>query len=258
MDISPKLRLFVESPLTEGRSLNLEQKQLHYLLHVMRAQAGDTLALFNGRDGEWLARIGDSSKRSVTLMLERQLRPQTPEPDLWLIFAPVKRARIDFIAEKATELGVSALLPVFTRHTAMTRVNEDRLQAIATEAAEQCERLTVPEVRSAQSLESLLAAWPSERRLILLDEGGGGLPIAEALAEGVQEPAAVLVGPEGGFSKSELDGLRALSFATPVGLGPRILRADTAVIAALSCFQAMCGDWRTPPVVRCCSSEIKG
>jgi 16S rRNA (uracil1498-N3)-methyltransferase len=162
------------------------------------------------------------------------------------LFAPVKRARIDFIAEKATELGVSALVPVFTRHTVMTRVNDERLRAIAIEAAEQCERLSVPEVRAAASLDILLAAWPTDRKLLLLDEGGGGAPIADALAHVAPGPAALLVGPEGGFAKSELDGLRALSFATPVGLGPRILRADTAVIAALSCFQALCGDWRTP------------
>ncbi len=250
MDISPKLRLFVDSPLVEGDRLCLDQKQAHYLLHVMRAQAGAEVALFNGRDGEWLSRIGEAAKRTVVLSLERPLRPQAAEPDLWLLFAPVKRARIDVIAEKATELGVSALWPVFTRHTAMTRVNEDRLRLIAVEAAEQCERLSVPEVHPAQPLESVLAAWPSGRRLVLLDEAGGGVPIAAALAAGFCGPAAVLVGPEGGFSKSELDGLRALSFATSVGLGPRILRADTAVIAALSCFQALCGDWRTPPTVR--------
>ncbi|HXP97165.1 MAG TPA: 16S rRNA (uracil(1498)-N(3))-methyltransferase [Telmatospirillum sp.] len=246
MDISPKVRLFVDASLTEGASLVLEQKQTHYLLNVMRSQIGTPVALFNGRDGEWLARINHAGKRDLTVAIERQLRPQTPEPDLWLLFAPVKRARIDFIAEKATELGVSALVPVFTRHTVMSRVNEDRLKAIAVEAAEQCERLSVPEVRDSTALETVLQTWSASRRLFLLDEGGGGVPIADALAGGAVGPAAVLVGPEGGFSKSELDGLRALSFATPVGLGPRILRADTAVIAALSCFQALCGDWRAP------------
>jgi 16S rRNA (uracil1498-N3)-methyltransferase len=250
MDISPKVRLFVDAPLAADGRLGLEQKQAHYLLHVMRSAVGAEVALFNGRDGEWQARIVEAAKRSVVVVPERQLRPQVLEPDLWLLFAPVKRARIDFIAEKATELGVSVLAPVLTRHTAVTRVNEERLQAIAIEAAEQCERLSVPEVRSAESLDTLLAGWPVGRHLILLDESGGGLPIARALEGLIAGPAAVLVGPEGGFAKSELDGLRALSFATPVGLGPRILRADTAVIAALSCFQAMCGDWRTPPAVR--------
>jgi 16S rRNA (uracil1498-N3)-methyltransferase len=178
------------------------------------------------------------------------LRNQRPEPDLWLLFAPVKRQRIDSIVEKATELGVSQLFPVFTRHTVMTRVNDDRLQAIAIEAAEQCERLSVPPVHRPLSLEERLADWPAERRLVLLDEGGGGRPIADALTDIGHGPVAVLVGPEGGFAKSELDALRRLSFACPVGLGPRILRADTAVIAALSCFQAICGDWRTSPNAR--------
>lgn len=250
MDISPKLRLFVEGSLAEGKSLDLDQKQIHYLLHVMRVQTGAEIALFNGRDGEWLAHVSEVSKRSLVMTAERRLRPQIAEPDLWLLFAPVKRARIDFIVEKATELGVSVLAPVFTRHTVMSRVNDERLRAIAIEAAEQCERVSVPEVRAPVSLDALLSAWPDGRRLILLDEGGGGAPIASALAGGVAGPVAVLVGPEGGFSKSELDALRALSFATPVGLGPRILRADTAVIAALSCFQALCGDWQAPSAVR--------
>ncbi|MDR3435938.1 16S rRNA (uracil(1498)-N(3))-methyltransferase [Telmatospirillum sp.] len=250
MDISPKVRLFVDVPLAVGAPVALEQSQAHYLLHVMRAEIGTPVALFNGQDGEWAARLTATSKRGATLVADRQLRLQQPEPDLWLLFAPVKRARIDIIVEKATELGVSALFPVFTRHTAMTRVNEERLRAIAQEAAEQCERLSVPTVQTAGPLDGLLAGWQGDRRLILLDEGGGGRPIAEALAGQTGGPAAILVGPEGGFAKSELDALRRLSFACPVGLGPRILRADTAVIAALSCYQAMCGDWRTPSGVR--------
>jgi 16S rRNA (uracil1498-N3)-methyltransferase len=249
MDISPKVRLFVDVSLAEGGTFSLEQKQAHYLLNVMRSQVGTSVALFNGRDGEWIARIKEATKRDVVLALERRLRPQTSERDLWLLFAPIKRARIDFIAEKATELGVSALIPVFTQHTVMTRVNEDRLRLIAVEAAEQCERLDVPDVRTAVSLDTLLATWPPERKLIHLDESGGGAPIADALVKLRPGPAAILVGPEGGFAKSELDGLRALSFATAVGLGPRILRADTAAIAALSCFQALCGDWRRPAAV---------
>lgn len=247
MDASPKLRLFVEAPLAAGAAVALGPDQAHYLCNVMRAQTGAAIALFNGGDGEWRGRIVETGKKKALLTIEAQIRPQEAEPDLWLIFAPVKRARIDFIAEKATELGVSVLQPVFTRHTVMSRVNDDRLRAIAIEAAEQCERLSVPEVRDPLPLDGLLAGWPAERRLILLDEGGGGRPVAEALAALPPGPAAVLVGPEGGFAKTELDALRALSFAVPVGLGPRILRADTAVVAALSCFQALCGDWRRPP-----------
>lgn len=247
MDISPKVRLFVAQPLGGGGAVALDQAQAHYLLHVMRAGPGTMVALFNGRDGEWLARIDQVSKRGATLMVADQTRPQSAEPDLWLLFAPVKRARIDIIVEKAGELGVSELFPVFTRHTVMTRVNGERLSAIAIEASEQCERLSVPTVHEARSLEEMLAGWPAGRRLILLDEGGGGRPVAEAFADLGDGPAAILVGPEGGFAKSELDALRRLSFACPVDLGPRILRADTAVIAALSCFQAICGDWRVPP-----------
>lgn len=247
MDVSPpKLRLFVDATLAEGQRVALGPEQAHYLLHVMRAPLGSPVAVFNGRDGEWRASVAEAAKRGAALAVETRLRPQAAEPDLWLLFAPVKRARIDFIAEKATELGVSALVPVFTRHTAMTRVNEERLRAIAIEAAEQSERLTVPEVQVSRNLDAVLAEWPADRRLLLLDETGGGRPIGEALASGWKEPAALLVGPEGGFAKSELDGFARLSFATPVGLGPRVLRADTAVVAALACFQALCGDWCNP------------
>jgi len=213
----------------------------------MRAAVGTSVALFNGRDGEWRASLVETGKKKALLAVEDLLRAQAPEPDLWLLFAPVKRARIDFIAEKATELGVSVLQPVFTKHTVMSRVNDDRLRSIAVEAAEQCERLSVPDVRDPISLDALLANWPEGRKLILLDEGGGGRPVAEVLAGLADGPAALLVGPEGGFAKSELDALRSLSFAVPVGLGPRILRADTAVVAALSCYQAIRGDWRLAP-----------
>jgi 16S rRNA (uracil1498-N3)-methyltransferase len=247
MDILPKLRLFVDAPLTSGAAVPVTAGQSHYLLHVMRVQTGGEIAAFNGRDGEWRATVR-ADKRSVGLTVTTSLRAQSVEPDLWLLFAPVKRARIDFIVEKATELGVSAFLPVWTQRTMASRVNGDRLSAIAVEAAEQCERLTVPQVREPRELEAVLSVWPSNRPLLLLDEGGGGQPIAEALAGLSAGPAALLVGPEGGFAKSELDALRALSFSVPVGLGPRILRADTAALAALACYQATCGDWRTSPV----------
>ena len=250
MDTPPKLRLFVAAPLGEGGTVTVEQAQAHYLRNVMRAAIGASVALFNGRDGEWRAELVGVNKRGATLALGSRMRDQMAEPDLWLVFAPVKRARIDLIVEKATELGVSALFPVFTRHTAVTRVNDHRLTAIAVEAAEQCERLSIPTIAAAQSLDRLLADWPPQRRLLLLDEQGGGVPIAAALAGLAEGPAALLVGPEGGFAKSELDALRGLSFATAVGLGPRILRADTAVIAALACYQAVCGDWRVSPPLR--------
>ncbi|OIR06144.1 ribosomal RNA small subunit methyltransferase E [mine drainage metagenome] len=247
MDTPPKLRLFVDAALAPGAALPLTAEQAHYLLSVMRAAAGTPVAVFNGRDGEWRARLEPAGRKGGRLILESPSRPQAPEPDLWLLFAPIKRTRIDFIAEKATELGVSALQPVFTRHTVMSRVNDERLRAIAIEAAEQCERLSVPQVRPAAALDSLLAGWPSERRLILLDEGGGGRPVAEALGALPPGPAALLVGPEGGFAAAELESLRALPFTVPVGLGPRILRADTAALAALACYQALCGDGGLAP-----------
>lgn len=247
----PKTRLFVEADLGEGAPVGLSPQQAHYLNHVLRLGKGDALAVFNGRDGEWLARIDGVGKGWCSLGLLERLRPQAPEPDLWLVFAPIKRARIDFVAEKATELGVSALWPVMTRFTAMSRVNTERLRANAIEAAEQSERLTVPEVFETEDLHRVLARWPAERRLMVLDETGGGQPVAEALAPfggGVPSgPWALLTGPEGGFAKDELDALRQLPFVTAVGLGPRILRADTAALAALACWQALCGDWRAGP-----------
>jgi 16S rRNA (uracil1498-N3)-methyltransferase len=168
-------------------------------------------------------------------------RPQDVGPDLWLAFAPVKRA--DFLAEKASELGVAALLPVMTDHTDVRRVNVERLQAHAIEAAEQCSRLSVPPIRAPESFEKFLTNWPSERQLYFLDESGGGAPIAEALRGIGPKPCGFLTGPEGGFTQSELDALRQLPFATAVGLGPRLLRAETAAIAALACWQALAGDW---------------
>lgn len=246
----PAARLYVEDALVQGAELGLDADRAHYLRNVLRLEPGASVALFNGRDGEWLGHIDAVDKRRATVSLRRQLRPQAVEPDLWLCFAPIKKARIDFIAEKATELGVSALQPVFTRHTAMTRVNVERLRANAVEASEQTERLSVPAVREPLALEDLLQAWPAGRRLLLADEAGGGRPIAQALA-GLDEtakrsPWALLIGPEGGFARAELDALRKLPFVTAVGLGPRILRADTAALAALACWQALLGDWQLP------------
>jgi 16S rRNA (uracil1498-N3)-methyltransferase len=244
----PRHRLFVDAVLSAQAEIRVTDQQAHYLLNVMRFGAGDEVALFNGRDGEWRARITEAAKKKVVLTADDQLRPQSVDPDLWLLFAAVKRARIDLIVEKATELGVSVLQPLFTERTVMSRVGEERLATIAMEAAEQCERLTLPDLRSPLSLPAALAKWPEGRILLMLDESGNGKPIAEALAALPPGPAALLVGPEGGFSKSELDALGRLTFAVRVGLGPRILRADTAVIAALACYQAVCGDWRGPSV----------
>ena len=213
---------------------------------MLRLDAGAAVAAFNAADGEWLCRVAEIGKGGARLTVERQLRAAEPEaePDLWLLFAPIKRARLDWLVEKATELGVSALLPVWTARTQVERVNLERLRAHAIEAAEQSERLSVPELRAPERLDRLLAAWPAERRLIVCDESGAGEPIGDAAARLPPGPVALLVGPEGGFDETELDAFGKLSFVTRVGLGPRVLRAETAALAAVAVFQAIAGDWR--------------
>jgi 16S rRNA (uracil1498-N3)-methyltransferase len=243
-------RLFVEEPLVAGRSLDLAARQAHYVCNVMRRGVGDALLLFNGHDGEWRADIVTSG-RVCTVRPTECTRPQTGEPDLWLLFAPVKRAPVDLIARLATELGVSALYPVVTRHTAVARVNVARLRANAVEAAEQCGRLTVPECRAPVPLDDALADWPAARRMLLCDESGGGAPIAPALdmAAAVSttfDPWAIVTGPEGGFGEDEIAALATRPGVVRVSLGPRILRAETAALAALACWQARIGDWRDP------------
>jgi 16S rRNA (uracil1498-N3)-methyltransferase len=252
---SPKAqaRLFVEADLCPAATIPLSAKQAHYLGTVLRLRAGATIAVFNGRDGEWLARIEALGKADATLSALERRHPQAPEPDLWLAFAPIKRAPIDFLAQKATELGASRLWPVFTRNTQVKRVNLARLRANAIEAAEQCGRLGVPEVVEPVSLENLIATWPRDRQLLVPDETGGGQPLADVLAPATDidvtpGPFAILTGPEGGFARSELDELGNLASVSLVGLGPRILRADTAALAALACWQALLGDWRRSPL----------
>jgi 16S rRNA (uracil1498-N3)-methyltransferase len=240
-------RLFVEADLGAGAEAPLSEAQAHYLRHVMRRPDGAPLLLFNGRDGEWRATLALRGKKAATATVSERTREQAAEPDLWLCFAPIKRQRIDLVAEKATELGVSVLQPVLTEHTAVERVNVERLRANAVEAAEQTERLSVPEVRAPVGLAKLLSEWPAGRRLLMCDETGGGPPIAEAL-RGLDEaaraaPWAIVIGPEGGFAAGELAELRRMKDVMAVGLGPRILRADTAALAALACWQALVGDW---------------
>jgi 16S rRNA (uracil1498-N3)-methyltransferase len=237
-------RLYVDAALDAiGGTAELSPEQAHYLRNVLRLEIGATLALFNGRDGEVLAELVRLAKNGATATVRERSRPQTAEPDLWLLFAPLKRERIDLVAEKASELGVARLLPVFTRHTVMTRVNVERLRAHVLEAAEQCERLTVPIVDEAADLDRVLGRWPTERRLFVCAEAGPAQPIAEAVRAYGKGPAALLIGPEGGFNNLELDALHKLAFVTPVRLGPRLLRAETAAIAALSVLQAVAGDW---------------
>jgi len=238
-----KTRLYVTGDLGDGVAVTLDEGPAHYLLHVLRAKAGDRVSLFNGRDGEWLAEIAIIAKRGVEARCLKRTAVQTGVPDIWLAFAPIKKTPADYLVQKATELGAACLLPVFTRRTIVSRINEERMIANAIEAAEQSERLTVPDVRNGMDLDKLLAEWPKERRLYFCDEGGDAKPLAEA-ARGEEGPAAILTGPEGGFDPAERAALRALPFVVPVTLGPRILRADTAALAALALWQSVAGDWR--------------
>jgi 16S rRNA (uracil1498-N3)-methyltransferase len=238
-----KTRLYVTGDLGDGVTVTLDEGQAHYLLHVLRAGTGNRVLLFNGRDGEWLAELEQAGKRGVTALCLEQTDMQSDGPDIWLAFAPVKKTPSDYLVQKTTELGTSVLLPVFTRRTIVSRINQERMAANAIEAAEQSGRLSVPEVREAESLNKLLATWPKERRLFFCDEGGDAKPLAET-ARGLSGPAGILTGPEGGFDPSEREMLRALPFVTPVTLGPRILRADTAALAALAIWQSVAGDFQ--------------
>ena len=239
-----RTRLFVTAALEPGATVVLDEGQTHYLLHVLRAKPGDHVLLFNGRDGELQAEIIAANKRGLVLILRAPTSPQADVPDLWLVFAPVKKTPSDYLVQKATELGVCRLQPVFTRRTIVTRINQERLLANAVEAAEQSGRMTVPEIGAAVSLDKLLSTWPRERAIFFCDESGDARPLADAARKAGEGPAAILTGPEGGFDPAERESLRALPFVTPVGLGPRILRADTAALAALAIWQSVKGDWR--------------
>jgi 16S rRNA (uracil1498-N3)-methyltransferase len=241
----PATRLYIAEPLAGGATIELDSQAVHRLVRVLRLGDGAVLAAFNGRDGEWLCRLRVHGRRGAALEAIKQRRPPDSAADLWLVFAPIKRARLDWLVEKATELGVAVLRPVWTERTQPERLNRERLTTIAIAAAEQSERISVPEIAEPRALDRLIAAWPDERRLILCDETGGGTPIADCLAELARPvPAAVLIGPEGGFADTELDALGKLPIVSRVGLGPRVLRAETAALAALAVFQAIAGDWR--------------
>ena len=236
------IRLFVPDALGESGLIRPATEQAHYLLNVMRQGQGDTVLVFNGRDGEWRATLAEVTKRGCALRLDEMTRPQASSPDLDLVVALVKRARLETIVEKAAELGARRVRLVLTRFTGADHTNVARLQAIATEAAEQTGRLDVPEVFAPMKLERLLDGWIDDRRLVFCDEAGNAKPILQALRD--PAPSAVLIGPEGGFAPEERERLRSLSFVVPVSLGPRILRADTAAISALTLVQAAIGDWR--------------
>jgi 16S rRNA (uracil1498-N3)-methyltransferase len=236
-------RLFVTAGLAAGGSLTVEGQQAHYLANVLRMAEGAELLLFNGRDGEWLARLAAKSKKAVGLALVEQTRPQPPRPDLVYCFAPLKQGRLDYLVQKAVEMGAGVLQPVITQHTQVARIGTERIEANAVEAAEQCGILAIPEVRDAVKLERLLASWEGDRRLIFCDEDSATnnpVPSLQAIAE---KKLGLLVGPEGGFSEEERRQLHALPFVSAIPLGPRILRADTAAVAALAVIQATIGDW---------------
>ncbi len=235
-------RLHVESMLSDGAEFALEKEQGHYLVHVLRLGCGDAVALFNGRDGEWLCNISTVTKKSVEVRVERATAAVQPPPDIDYLFAPLKHARLDYMVQKATELGARRLRPVITQRTIAERVNLERMKANAIEAAEQCNLVFVPEVLEPTSLAKALADWDPKRRLIYCDETARVANPIEAL-KGISTPAAVLVGPEGGFTNEERAHLKSQPFVTAISLGPRIMRADTVAIAALAVVQATIGDW---------------
>ena len=241
MSTNAKIRLYVEQPLGQGQSIPLSRDQAHYLFGVMRLSVGAHVLLFDGQTGEWLAEVVEAGKRGGTLSCVEQTKPLQMPPDLWLMFAPIKKARTDFIVEKAAEMGAARIMPVQTDFTNSERIRQDRLQAHAVEAAEQCGGTFVPEVTDLQKLDRLLAEWPEDRQLMFCDEARVG----EALGLGdvSRGPWAILIGPEGGFSDAERNRLSALAQARVVSLGPRILRADTAAVAALTLWQQKLGDW---------------
>ncbi|MET0483814.1 MAG: 16S rRNA (uracil(1498)-N(3))-methyltransferase [Aestuariivirgaceae bacterium] len=236
-------RLFVDPDLAPGQAVPLARDKAHYLTHVLRLKEGDAVRAFNGTSGEWLCRLAAEGRRAFTLRPEEQLALPQLLPDIDYLFAPLKHARLDYLAQKATEMGCRRLMPVFTERTQAERVNIERLKANAIEAAEQCDMIAVPEVLAPVRLDQILAAWEGERTLIWCDESRPGEDPLAVLAKLTRGPLAVLIGPEGGFSDGERDALRRQANAHAVGLGPRIMRADTAAVAALALVQAMLGDW---------------
>lgn len=239
-----QVRLFVETPLGKGGEHDCVPEQANYLLNVLRLKQGDDVLLFDGVHGEWRAEIAEARKGRCRLRVVERTREQTGGPDLHYLFAPLKRARLDYMVQKATELGVAVLRPVLTRRTGPERVKLERMRANAIEAAEQCGVLRVPEICEPEKLEQVLAGWGEARPLIYCDEAAPVTAPVEALAGLKPGPLAVLIGPEGGFEPDERDLLRRQSFVLPISLGPRVMRADTAAVAALALVNAVLGDWR--------------
>ena len=239
-----KIRLYCETKLVPGLEIRLNEKQGHYLINVMKLMAGDTIFAFDNENGEFLCTLKTADRKNCLLEVSEQTRGFEKCPDIWLLFAPVKKERTDYIIEKATELGISKILPVYTAYTNAETVRTERYRAQAVEAAEQCRRLDVPEIIPVQTLTNILKNWDINRIIFLMDESGGGQPALESFQTAAGKPAAILVGPEGGFSEEELLLLRRQPFVRGISLGPRILRAETAVAAALALWQAAAGDWK--------------
>ena len=241
-----KIRLYVTQRLAAGQPVHLNEAQAHYLFSVMRLAVGGQALLFNGQDGEWLAEVHEAGKRKGLLVALQQTRRQSLPPDLWLLFAPIRKARMEFIVEKAVELGAARIQPVLTEFTNAERIRRDKMRAHATEAAEQCGATYVPEIGDLMRLGDLLRDWSDDRQLIYCDEKAPPVFDVASFARKAKpsDPAAILIGPEGGFSDTEREMLHALPFVRPISLGPRILRAETAALAALSVWQASQGDWR--------------
>jgi 16S rRNA (uracil1498-N3)-methyltransferase len=237
-------RLFVEADLTEGAAVVCTPAQANYLRNVLRLKPGDAVLAFNGRDGEWRAELADSGRRAVVLNVRSLARAQEDGPDIDYLFAPLKRARLDYMIEKATEMGVARLRPVLTRRTVAERVNLERMRSHAVEAAEQCGILRLPEICAPEPLERVVAGWDTARTLVFCDEDVTETCPFTALARIPPGPIAVLIGPEGGFDPAERELLSSQAFVTRISLGPRILRADTAAVAALALVNAVLGDWR--------------
>ncbi len=247
MSTRPNIRLYVDHPLAQGQSVPVSRDHANYLFNVMRLKVGADVALFNGADGEWRAQVAAAGKRGGVLVCQTQCAPQMMPPDLWLLFAPIKKARTDFIVEKAAELGAARICPVRTEYTNSERIRQDKLQAHAMEAAEQCGGTYVPPVDEIRPLAKLLDSWDAERTLVFADEakvGAASDPSSgAALFAAAPAPAAILIGPEGGFSDAERSLLRGLPFVHSISLGPRILRSDTAAVAAMTLWQMAKGDW---------------
>ena len=248
-DLHTLPRIFTSSQLANGSSFSVDEKQGHYLGNVLRLENDAKIRIFNGKDGEWLGHIycvksGKKHGNTLNVVLDNKIRDQVVEPDLWLCCAPIKKAYFDFIIMKATELGVAHIQPILTSRTQVRDLNRERLVSIAIEASEQSERLNIPEISAPVTLDKLIEDWPKDRLPLICAEAGKALPINEALIKNPSQHPTIVVGPEGGFEMGELEKLCAMPGAVALRLGPRILRADTAALAALSCWQSICGDWK--------------